>query len=201
MANGALLDDANDYGLTDKAWRFVNEVMVDWNHRQAAIRAGYSEKGAKKNAERLVQDPRVKAALSDLMEERSLEWVAEHSRAVQEVMACAYANMADFAEWGPNGVRFKESTEIPRHIVAAVVEIKQTKDKNGTERMSLKLASKARFTEMLGRHIGLFEAPITNDNKGAFSRWAEEQLAAQAKEDAENNRDAEDDGSDTDGDS
>lgn len=50
--------------LSDRQERFVLEYLVDLNGAQAAIRAGYSEKGAKANACRLLTYDSVKQALS-----------------------------------------------------------------------------------------------------------------------------------------
>lgn len=50
-------------GLTLKQQRFVHEYLKDQNGTQAAIRTGYSEKTAKQQGSRLLNDPRVLAAV------------------------------------------------------------------------------------------------------------------------------------------
>src|SRR4030095_16301516 len=49
-------------GLTAKQERFIAEYLVDLNQKQAAIRAGYSERTAAKIASELMQKPHVRAA-------------------------------------------------------------------------------------------------------------------------------------------
>ncbi len=92
-------------------------------------------------------------------------------------MSIAYANMLDFAEWGPFGVNFKHSNTLSRTQAAAICEIKQTIDKNGTQRMSLRFANKERALELLGKHIGMFREVAAEDNRGAFRKWADAQAA------------------------
>src|SRR5262245_12535375 len=50
-------------GLTAKQQRYVAEYLVDLNQKQAAIRAGYSERTSAKIASELMQKPHVRAAI------------------------------------------------------------------------------------------------------------------------------------------
>ena len=50
--------------LSDKAAAFVREYLIDKNATQAAIRAGYSARGAGKTGHDLLQRPHVKAAVA-----------------------------------------------------------------------------------------------------------------------------------------
>lgn len=47
--------------LTERQRRFAEEYVVDFNGTQAAIRAGYSKRGAENTAWRLLRDQRVRA--------------------------------------------------------------------------------------------------------------------------------------------
>lgn len=51
--------------LTDKQQRFVAEYLVDLNATQAAIRAGYSERTAYSQGQRLLKNVEVAKVLSD----------------------------------------------------------------------------------------------------------------------------------------
>ena len=50
--------------MTDKQQRFVEEYLVDLNATQAAIRAGYSEKTARKIGHENVTKPDIQAAIA-----------------------------------------------------------------------------------------------------------------------------------------
>jgi phage terminase small subunit len=56
--------------LTDKQRRFVDEYLVDLNATQAAIRAGYSERTANEQGNRLLAKVSVAAAIQDAMKRR-----------------------------------------------------------------------------------------------------------------------------------
>jgi len=57
--------------LTAKQQRFVAEYLVDLNATQSAIRAGYSQKGAKDQAWQNMQNPEILAAVRVAMEARN----------------------------------------------------------------------------------------------------------------------------------
>lgn len=56
---------------TEKKGRFVEEYPIDLNATQAAIRAGYSEKTAYSQGQRLLKDVEVSAAIQNALSERS----------------------------------------------------------------------------------------------------------------------------------
>lgn len=57
--------------LTPKQARFVEEYLIDLNAKDAAIRAGYSEKAAKQKGYALLQMPAVQEAVTDAKKARS----------------------------------------------------------------------------------------------------------------------------------
>lgn len=57
--------------LTPKQKTFVKEYLVDLNARQAAIRAGYSEKTAQEQSSRLLSNVKVAKAVQTEMDKRS----------------------------------------------------------------------------------------------------------------------------------
>lgn len=58
-------------GLTGQEEIFVREYMVDWNAKQAAIRAGYSPKSAGQAGYAMLNKPHVKRAVHDLASARA----------------------------------------------------------------------------------------------------------------------------------
>ena len=69
---------------TDKQKRFVEEYCVDCNATQAAIRAGYSEKTARQSASRLMNDPDIRKAIEERMEELAMS-AAEATKRLTEI--------------------------------------------------------------------------------------------------------------------
>lgn len=77
----AIKIDASE--LTEKQQRFVEEYMIDLNATQAAIRAGYSEKTAYSQGQRLLKNVEILARIKELREQQANEtymsslWVLE----------------------------------------------------------------------------------------------------------------------------
>lgn len=61
-------------GITDKQWRFIEEYLTDNNATQAALRAGYSKKGATTSALRLLSYDYI----AKIIAERKAEIAAKH---------------------------------------------------------------------------------------------------------------------------
>ncbi len=57
--------------LTSKQQRFVAEYLVDLNATQAAIRAGYSERTARSQGQRMLTNVDIQEALTVALEQRS----------------------------------------------------------------------------------------------------------------------------------
>jgi phage terminase small subunit len=66
---GGLLLDAD--GFTAKERRYIQEIQIDWNGRQAAIRAGYSTKSASDIAYELNRKTKIVDAIMASMSERA----------------------------------------------------------------------------------------------------------------------------------
>lgn len=82
--------------LTDKQESFCREYIIDFNGKQAAIRAGYAEPSAEVQASRLLSNDKVQLFLSQLKGDRNkrmdvtADYVLEqaikiHERCMQEV--------------------------------------------------------------------------------------------------------------------
>ena len=62
--------------LNEKQQRFADEYLIDLNATRAAIRAGYSEKTAYSQGERLLRHAEVKTYIREKMEERKEDAIA-----------------------------------------------------------------------------------------------------------------------------
>lgn len=62
--------------MTDKQKKFVSEYLVDLNGTQAAIRAGYSKRGAKGRANLLKNNPEIAQMIKDQMDSVQRESIA-----------------------------------------------------------------------------------------------------------------------------
>lgn len=162
--------------LNDRQQLFVLEYLVDRNATQAAIRAGCSEKTAKQIGSRLLTNVDVAAAIQARRTVVSEKLEITQERVLQELAAIGFAKATDFvsvetvqaeklgihpitgevvmlpAGW-EQYVKVLDTVELSPAQQAAVASIKQ--GRNGVE---VKLHDKARALEMLGKHLGLFDA-------------------------------------------
>lgn len=76
--------------LTAKQERFVQEYLIDLNATQAAIRAGYSEKGAEVRGSELLRNRKVAEAVQAAMSAREQRTHITQDRVLQELARIAF---------------------------------------------------------------------------------------------------------------
>ena len=81
--------------MTQKQWLFVQEYLVDLCGAAAARRAGYSGRGARNSAWRLLQNPEVRDTVKKEMEKRAARVQLKQEDVVQELRAVAFAQASD----------------------------------------------------------------------------------------------------------
>ncbi len=170
--------------MTPKQQRFVEEYLVDLNATQAAIRAGYSAKGATVRGSELLANRNVANAISAGQKSRSKRLEIDADRVVQEFAKVGFANAGDYFDWGPDGITVRSKDDLTPEQQAAVAEVSETTTEHGGT-IRVKLHNKLDALEKLGRHLGLFkDAPPVSVNvnlptdQSSFS----ERLAARRKE-------------------
>ncbi len=140
--------------MRSKHQRFVAEYLIDLNATQAAVRAGYSPHSAGKQGSSLLRRPDVaeavaagKAALVDRA-------TVTAERVLQAYAEIAFANMADYARFGPDGLGLIDMANLSRAQTAAIAEVTESKTgRGGTVRF--KLHDKLAALNALARYLGL----------------------------------------------
>ncbi len=160
--------------LTPKKRLFAKEYIVDLNGTQAAIRAGYSTKTASSQAERLLRDVDVQAAVHQAVQARERRAEVTADRVVTELAKLGFASMLDYITVQPDGTAVVSLSTLTREQAAAIQEItveEYTDGKAGearpVKRVRLKLVDKKGSLELLGRHLGIFKeqfGPVVNVN-------------------------------------
>ncbi len=79
-------------GLHYRIRRFCQEYIIDFNGKQAAIRAGYSANGASVTACRLLTNPNVSAAIASLVRTKADELQLTAERVMTEVARIAFSD-------------------------------------------------------------------------------------------------------------
>lgn len=146
---------SNGNGFNGKRLRFVQEYLIDMNATRAAIRAGYSEKTAYSQGQRLLKNVEIQAALQKAMTKRSERTQVTQDQVVAELARIAFADMSAYATWGEDGVTLEGSEDMMPNQTAVVGEVSETRTKDGGT-IRFKLHDKTRALELLGRHLAMF---------------------------------------------
>lgn len=178
--------------LTDKQELFAKEYIVDLNATQAAIRAGYSEKTAKSIGQENLTKPDLQLYIQKMMDERSKRVEITQDMVLREYAKIGFSNITDYlkveeqevmTELGERTFKMVDiflTEGIPKEKMAAVAEIKQTK-----EGISIKLHDKKGALDSVARHLGMFVDKVEHSgsiaNKIDLSGLSVEELRAYAK--------------------
>ncbi len=150
--------------LTAKQSAFVAEYLIDLNATQAAIRAGYSVKGAAVTAFKLLTNANIQTYLSKEIQCAFKRAEISQDAVLGELKKIGFSNMAEYVKWGPNGVTVKDSKNLLLEQTACVSEVSETTTKEGGS-IKFKLHSKEKALEHLGRYLKLFTDTVVVDNK------------------------------------
>ena len=141
--------ETSEEKLNDRQARFVYEYQIDYNGTQAAIRAGYSPHTAQEQASRLLKHPLVKQMIETSEQARLKRLEISADRIRNELAKIAFANMADYATWGPRTVKLKDSSKLTREDTAAICEVYQKTGK--VSERGIKLQPKVPALELLAK--------------------------------------------------
>ncbi|MBP3272596.1 MAG: terminase small subunit [Ruminococcus sp.] len=153
--------------LTEKQKRFCEEYLIDLNATQAAIRAGYKEKTAYAQGQRLLKKVEAQEYLQELMNERSKRTEITADRVLRELAAIAFSDRTELAQVGERGeVNLTPTEKLPDEVKKIIAGIEE--GKYGTK---VTTYDKVKALELLGKHLGLFTAGA--DNSAALDKLDE----------------------------
>jgi len=152
--------------LTPKQQLFIREYLRDMNATKAYLRAGYkvSEKVAKTNGPRLLDNAVVSAAIKKSLGKRLNKLEITNDTVLQEIAKMAFSNMLDFIKINnEDGSATVDLTNLTREQAAAIQELtyEEGVDRSGLEakavkKIRFKLAEKKSCLELLGKYLKLF---------------------------------------------
>lgn len=154
--------------LTPRQILFVNEYLVDFDAKAAAIRAGYSKKGARVQAYRLMNNPEIEAEIDKLIEERTDKIHVTRNLIIQELVKIAISDIKDFVEvkefnkYNKNGevigtykdlVLREDFEDMDTSVIKEI-----SYDKNG--KINIKLWDKIAALNTLAKHKGMLKEQV-----------------------------------------
>lgn len=145
--------------LTKKQQLFVDEYLIDLNATQAAIRAGYSVDTAREIGCENLTKPNIQEAIAKAMAERSKRTGVNQDRVVLELARIAFVNIEDVVDTDTGEILPNASKDDLACIES--VKFKESYSDTGsmTER-EVKIASKMKALELLGKHLGMWNDKI-----------------------------------------
>lgn len=176
--------------LTARQQRFVEEYLVDAVGAHAAIRAGYSPRGAKKRAWLLLKKPEIAAAIETATAERSERTKIDADWLLTRLAAEAEADLGDLYDENGDFKPIREWPAIWRQGLVTDVEISALYEGTGKERAQVghvkkvKFAERLRRLELIGKHIRINAFKEIVEHKG-LTALAERLERAQKRNDGE----------------
>lgn len=158
--------------LSPKQQRFVEEYLVDLNGTQAAIRAGYSAKGAKVQAVRLLTNANVSAAVTAAKLERSEKTKINAEWVLNRLAADATADLAELYDKEGNLKPIHDWPLVFRTGLVAGIEVEELYEGRGQDRVAvgnvrkIKLLDRTKVVELVGKHVDVsaFKEATTTTN-------------------------------------
>lgn len=92
--------------LSPKRAEFVRQYLVDLNGTQAAIRAGYAPRSASQQADDLLRNPQVAAAVKEAMDERAARTEITADLVLKRWWDIANANVNDVVQYRRGACRY-----------------------------------------------------------------------------------------------
>lgn len=151
--------------LTPKQERFVLEYIKDWNATQAAIRAGYSTKGANVQGSRLLSNVNISERIRQIQTEQRSAEIMEYDEACTILTSIARGRVADYLdEDGRIDIKLLRSNQ-PAAVLSIETEMHiegSNADPTYIHATKFKLHSPISAIQQLSKMRG-WDAPTKND--------------------------------------
>lgn len=145
--------------LTPKQSAFCREYLADLNATQAAIRAGYAPKSARKTASLLLAREDVQASVGELMREREQRTDITADRVLRELSCVAFALPVAKVERGR--VTIDDTSKLSQEALRSISELSES-----MHGLKVRQHDKVRALELIGRHLGLFPSQVELSGRG-----------------------------------
>lgn len=170
--------------LTARRQAFVENYLVSLNARDAAQRAGYSERTAGAQGCILLKRPAVAAAIRTAMAERAQQNKVTVDRVIEGLTRLAFSDLGRLLDWGPDGATVKPNAALSEDDRAAIAGLTLRTDKDGRTHLQIRLHDKRGPLESLARYVKLYEQPSPEEvearseeskarHKKFIDRWIE----------------------------
>lgn len=145
--------------LTDKQRIFCQRYIIHLNKYKAYREAGYSARGrsGRSSACTLYKQPKVRAYVDFLMDERAERLKVDADDVVRELCSISFSAITDYMKWEGTTVTLRNSDQLTAEQASCVKSVRQKVLRDGTKVMEFDLHGKQSALKMLGDHLGMFK--------------------------------------------
>jgi len=170
--------------LTPKQQKFVEQYLIDLNATQAAIRAGYSESGARTEGSRLLANADIQDAIRVAREKLAAKAGISQERVLKEYERLAFLDIRKAFDENGN---LKSVHDLDDDTAAAIagLEVEDLYEGRGEAREhvgklhKIKLADKKAALDSIARHLGMFTDKLKIER--GYEEMTDDELAALAR--------------------
>jgi phage terminase small subunit len=143
--------------LTPKKRMFAQEYLLDLNATQAAVRAGYSERTAKSQGQRLLTDVDIQNLIQGSMQRRSERVEVTAERVLSEIAKVAFSDVRKIFDDSGALIRISELDDDAAACIAGCEIVTVNRGEGEVDYIAkIKMADKLKALELAGKHLGLF---------------------------------------------
>lgn len=141
--------------LTDKQEMFCREYLVDLNATQAAIRAGYSEKTARSQANRMLTNVDIEKRIQELMNNRSDRLDVDADYVLKRLVEIDQMDVLDILTENGDLKPVKDWPKVWRTTLSGLDIMSISSGEEDTEALlkKIKWPDKVKNLELLGKHV------------------------------------------------
>lgn len=149
--------------LTAKMEAFV-EACLDPDHTASdAYRLAYSTKNMAPQviwnaASRLMNKPKIASRLQELRAVVSERAMVNATDILNELKAIGFSDLSQLVSWSQAGLTLKNSEDLPAELTALVSEVSETKHRDGTASVKIKLHDKLEALDKMAKMVGAYTA-------------------------------------------
>ena len=145
--------------LSAKDARFVEEYLVDLNDTQAAIRAGYSKNAARQTACKKLTKANIQNAIAEAIKARSERVEITQDEVLRFWASTMRGTLADYVKVEGNSphMDFTHTTDDQLRNLTEITFDEAEAANVITRKTKIKLKDTLRASEMVGRHLNMFE--------------------------------------------
>lgn len=170
--------------LNVRRQRFVEEYLVSLSATRAAKAAGYAERTAYSQGQRLLKNVEVRACVEQAQEARAERIKIDADKVLEELAIIAFSHILNYEIDGDGNVTLADGA--PFEVIKAIGSVKRKVTTRGnvtTKKVEIKLWNKVAALRLVGAHLGLFSGKVKGEPEAdkayrALLQFAKEQREA-----------------------